>query len=124
MKKVFILSITTILSLSIFAQQCKIVCVDLQKSKKGNSVKPIPFILEIKNPETPTKPFILKSGDNGILLLAPSLFAKIKDWQILSFNFKDPLMHEFYGMPYSEQDIRKKKVKDMCSSTIVVNPLW
>ena len=85
----------TIILLVFFAQsQCTIWCKDDAKKKPKNIA--FRLILEPVNGKRP----IISSDRNGVLWVGKKSYNKLKSKRVISFQFADPMMHQYYAEPY------------------------
>jgi len=74
--------------------QCTIWCRDdNKKNPKGVAFR---LILEPVNGKRP----IISSDRNGVLWIGKKSYNKLKSKRVITFQFADPMMHQYYAEPY------------------------
>ena len=116
---IFILFFGLINSFALQAQNCVIKCQEYNASNKNNQ-KGVPFMLVLK---VGKKTMTLSSNQNGILVVNKSEYPKLRNEQILSFEFLNPADHEYYGTPYQLYN-KKKRLSEICGLTLTVDRIW
>ena len=114
-----ILFFCLITSFALQAQTCVIKCQEYNPSNKNNQ-KGVPFMLVLK---VGKKNITLSSNPNGILVISKAEYPKLKNEQILSFEFLNPADHEYYGTPYQLYN-KKKRLSEICGLTLTVDRIW
>lgn len=97
--------------------QCTIWCKDDNKK----SPKSIAFrlILEPVNGKTP----IISSDRKGVLWIGKKSYNKLKSKRVISFQFVDPMMHQYYAAPYF---LKSQNVLfgSLCGRTLIATTNW
>jgi hypothetical protein len=97
--------------------QCTIWCKDDNK-KKPKSIT-FRLILEPVNGKRP----IISSDRNGVLWVGKRSYNKLKSKRVISFQFADPMMHQYYAEPYF---LKSQNVLfgSLCGRTLIATTNW
>jgi hypothetical protein len=107
-----------IILFGLYAQsQCTIWCRDDAKKKPKN----IAFHLVLE-PVHGVKP-VISSDRNGVLWIGKKSYNKLKSRRVMSFQFADPMMHQYYAEPYL---LKSQRVLfgSLCGRTLIVTTNW
>jgi hypothetical protein len=77
------------------------------------------LILEPVNGKRP----IISSDRNGVLWVGKRSYNKLKSKRVISFQFADPMMHQYYAEPYF---LKSQNVLfgSLCGRTLIATTNW
>ncbi len=107
-----------IILFGLYAQsQCTVWCRDDNKKKPKNIA--FRLVLEPSNGSTP----IISSDRNGVLWIGKKSYNKLKLKRVISFQFADPMMHQYYAEPFF---LKSQRVLfgSLCGRTLIATTNW
>lgn len=121
--KSLLIKTMVVLAASFFAfvahsQNCTIKCREYD-ARKHIQIKPVAFSLTLES----KKKIKLTSNKQGVIVINKATYQKIKNLYIKSFDFFNPLDHEYYGEPFQLYK-QRKKLSEICGVTLFVDRIW
>jgi len=107
-----------IILFGLYAQsQCTIRCRD--DNKKNPTSISFRLILEPVNGKRP----IISSDRKGVLWIGKKSYNKLKSKRVTTFQFADPMMHQFYAEPYFLKS-QNVLLGNLCGRTLIATTNW
>ncbi len=116
MKQYAILIVIILFGLNV-QSQCTVWCKDDAKRHPKNIA--FRLVLEPSNGSRP----IISSDKNGVLWVGKKSYNKLKSKRVITFQFADPMMHQYYAEPYF---LKSQNVLfgSLCGRTLIVTTNW